>query len=594
MGTNYSTRSFIQCFQSILTFVFVSICLFLLSILTYFTLRKHLMPISHLVIPISFGLPKSFDPNNDSNFLKSSINFPSYLASYNNLSDPMYDKSPLDISQHTYSIELICNSPRSYINRQLGSGFVQLILYSTSNEKIFEHSRLILYPYQSEIVRFIRTIIFLPLSILHIDYDQWYLKEILIERLNNHDISKDPIEVIQLNIIPSSFQLDRCSIHFHIRDLTGLIYVNMNEYKCKGCLIDSTHGKLQKKKEALLEFIFAEDSLCLTVSAQNVNIMAYTLSRDTIATVILNNDLLVINLKEKKQIKISAIGKTKLTELKLILDSLLNEDINAYQIYIQDFRNNSTNISNVSRNSISKTNHSMNSSIISDTSSKKPQLKVDKMKHTNQFLENDENSQPALSYLPKEHEKKKNSLHTASNFYQHAQHSSIDENTDHTIQSQQQSRKRTSENQFSTSINRFEHATNNASPYFFHRTENKLKRNLSNGESRISPLTNIHSKPLNHTRLWDDENEKYSYDWRDSPYSTKRIDNQSSTDISLSKAVTTTMNLRKKGLKNIGATCYMNSILQCLLNIDPFRYDLMVTNSELITSSLLEENTIYL
>lgn len=47
-------------------------------------------------------------------------------------------------------------------------------------------------------------------------------------------------------------------------------------------------------------------------------------------------------------------------------------------------------------------------------------------------------------------------------------------------------------------------------------------------------------------------------------------------------------------LKNIGATCYMNSILQCLLNIDPFRYDLMVTNAELITSPLLEENTIYL
>jgi uncharacterized UBP type Zn finger protein len=124
-------------------------------------------------------------------------------------------------------------------------------------------------------------------------------------------------------------------------------------------------------------------------------------------------------------------------------------------------------------------------------------------------------------------------------------------------------------------------------------------------------LSNIYSKPLNnHTRLWDTDDD-YSYDWRDSPYSTKRNDNQSSTDISLSKAVTTTMNLRKKGyekpflliqniifyfsrLKNIGATCYMNSILQCLLNIDPFRYDLMVTNSELITSSLLEENTIYL
>jgi hypothetical protein len=100
----------------------------------------------------------------------------------------------------------------------------------------------------------------------------------------------------------------------------------MNEYKCKGCLIDSTHQKLQKKKDALLEFIFAENSLCLTVSAQNVNIMAYTLSKDTIATVISNTELLVINLKAKKQVKISAIGREKLCELKIILDSLLDED----------------------------------------------------------------------------------------------------------------------------------------------------------------------------------------------------------------------------------------------------------------------------
>jgi hypothetical protein len=103
----------------------------------------------------------------------------------------------------------------------------------------------------------------------------------------------------------------------------------MNEHKCKGCLIDSTHGKLQKKKDALLEFIFAEDSLCLTVSAQNVNIMAYTLSKDTISTVISTNDLLVINLKVKKQIKISNVGKNKLSELKHILDALLNEDLNS-------------------------------------------------------------------------------------------------------------------------------------------------------------------------------------------------------------------------------------------------------------------------
>ena len=110
-------------------------------------------------------------------------------------------------------------------------------------------------------------------------------------------------------------------------------------------------------------------------------------------------------------------------------------------------------------------------------------------------------------------------------------------------------RKRTSENQCSTSTIRFEHATNKTSPYFFQRTDNKLKRNISNGESRTSPLANIHSKPLNNrTRLWDDDDdddeENSVYNWHSS---TKKIDQQFSTDISLSKAVTTTMNIRKKG-----------------------------------------------
>jgi len=106
----------------------------------------------------------------------------------------------------------------------------------------------------------------------------------------------------------------------------------MNEQRCKGCLIDSTHQKLQKKKDALLEFIFADDSLCLTVSAQNVNIMTYTLSHETMLSVIVANDLLVINLKAKRQIKISAIGKTKLLELKCILDSLIDDDLNCKEI----------------------------------------------------------------------------------------------------------------------------------------------------------------------------------------------------------------------------------------------------------------------
>ncbi|CAF4109770.1 unnamed protein product [Rotaria sp. Silwood2] len=606
MGTYLSTRNLIQCTQSLVTFICGSICLFLLSILTYVTLRKHLLPISHLVMAMSFGFPPSFNPKDDSIFLKSSTNFPPYLVSYINLSDIMYDKYPLDISSHSYRVELNCCSPRSYRNRQLGSFFVQLLLNSTSNQLIIEHSRLILFPYESDIIRLIRLFIFLPLSIFHIDYDRWYIKEILIERLNNHEKSKRFIETIQLNIVPSTFQLDQCSIHFYIRDLTGLIInVKMHEHKCKGCLIDSTHGKLQKKKEVLLEFIFAENSLCLTVSAQNVNIIAYTLSKDTILKVILANELLAINLKTKNQIKISAIGKNRLSELELILDCLLCEEFNAYQTHVENFCHNSANSNSISRNEVSKINQSKNSihndsSLLSDTTSKK-QPKIDKMKHANQFLENDENSQPTMSNTSKTNEKKKNTLLSASNFYPHSQHddhSSIDENTDHTTQLQQQPRKRTIENQFSPSSIRFQHATNTTSPYFYHKTDNKIKRNISNGESRISPLSNIYSKPLsNNARFrndYDDDNEEYLYDWRDSPYPTKKLNNQSSADISLSKAVTTTMNLRKKGLKNIGATCYMNSILQCLLNIDPFRYDLTVTNSELITSSLLEENTIYM
>ena len=102
----------------------------------------------------------------------------------------------------------------------------------------------------------------------------------------------------------------------------------MPEHKCKGCLIDSTHGKLQKKKDALLEFIFGDNSLCLTVSAQNVNIMTYTLSHESLQSIITNNDLLVINLKVKKQIKISAIGQMKLFELRNILNALIQNDLN--------------------------------------------------------------------------------------------------------------------------------------------------------------------------------------------------------------------------------------------------------------------------
>lgn len=229
MGITLSTRNLFQYTQSLITFICGTICLFLLSILTYFTLRKHLIPISHLIIPISFGFPPSFDSTSSINILKTPPpDVPSYLVSYVNLSDPLYERYPLDISSHVYRVELNCDSPRSYRNRQLGSFYVQLILHSTSKQIIIEHSRIILFPYQSDIVRLIRTLIFLPLSIFRIDYDRWHLKEILLERLANHDKSKRFVEIIQLNVIPSTFQIDHCSLHFNIRDLTGLVYFFIN------------------------------------------------------------------------------------------------------------------------------------------------------------------------------------------------------------------------------------------------------------------------------------------------------------------------------------------------------------------------------
>jgi hypothetical protein len=325
----------------------------------------------------------------------------------------------------------------------------------------------------------------------------------------------------------------------------------------------------------------------------------------------------------------------------------------AYQTHQENFTKNASNSSHVVRNQTPKSNR--NSSLVSDTAAKK-QPKIDKMKHANQFLENDENFRPAVNNVPKETEKKKNALYRwafrssflrcsydterqivyrskqiLSNeywkenayqshkvfrrrtcrwkyspfwfalaadrwvsglkrwsnryevlstikiistslsqcvqflstfrtpFYRRKQRLCCSHSTSMVGRSNWVSvigvrafeifsRKRTSTNQSSTSVIRFEHATNNStSPYFSQRTDNRIKRHLSNGESRVSPLKNIHSKPLNNTRLWDHDGENHSYDWRDSPYLTKRTENQSSTDISLSQAITTTMSLRKKG-----------------------------------------------
>jgi Putative adipose-regulatory protein (Seipin) len=225
MGTYLSARSFLQCIKSVLTLMLVSICMFALSILTYVTLRRHLMPVSHLIVPVPLGLPSSFRPSGAAEMITQAANhLPAYLASQVNLSQTFDHQPPLDIVSHSYRIELDCHAPRSYINRQLGSFFVQLSLYSKSNQLIVEHSRLILFPYQSTIIRLVRTFLLLPVTLVYPGYDQWHCQETLIERLSHQESSKRYLEMVQLNVYPSSFQLERCTIHFHVLEVTGLAY----------------------------------------------------------------------------------------------------------------------------------------------------------------------------------------------------------------------------------------------------------------------------------------------------------------------------------------------------------------------------------
>jgi hypothetical protein len=210
MTIAFSTRSAFWCIQSLLVFTVISICLFLLSIFTYFTLRRHLTPVSHMIIPMPLGLPSSFHSD--------------YFVSRANLSDTSHEQFPLDISSRAYKIELDCRSPRSYINRQLGSFAVELRLYSSSDELILEHSRSILFPYQSAIVRLIRILAYLPWSFFLGHDDHWHCQQVLIERLVNHEHSKRFLQMIQLHVYPTSFQLDQCHVHIHLLNLTSFAY----------------------------------------------------------------------------------------------------------------------------------------------------------------------------------------------------------------------------------------------------------------------------------------------------------------------------------------------------------------------------------
>ena len=232
----------------------------------------------------------------------------------------------------------------------------------------------------------------------------------------------------------------------------------------------------------------------------------------------------------------------------------------AYQLHVEDFCKNSPEPSRASKLNLSTTSTNRTSTVLADLSMKR-QSAVDKMKQTHGTYENDENSKPPSVTTPKSNGLKKNSLQrfafstcvstrerilsiavrqvsipilvlsmrTLLKYLNHRK-SSFNGSRCHSSR-YLSSRKRTNENQSSCSSVRFEHATNRSS-YFAHRTDN-----------RISPLLNIHSKPLNSSpRLWDDDS--YSYDWRHSPYSTKRLDQPTS---SLPHAMASTTNLRKKG-----------------------------------------------
>ena len=218
-----STQSVCRYVCSFVTFALVSLGLFFLSIVTYLLLRKHLMPISHLSVPLPLSRP-SLSLSTD------------YLISRVNFSDPINDYYPLDVSTHSYRVQIDCYAPRSYINRHLGSFSLQLQLFSSSKEILVEHSRLVLFPYHSTIVRLARTIVFLPLSIFHWFDDRWHYNEVLIERLKTTEISKRFLNEIELKIVSSAFQLDRCRIDFHILDLKGLTYSFFHYPFVTGCL----------------------------------------------------------------------------------------------------------------------------------------------------------------------------------------------------------------------------------------------------------------------------------------------------------------------------------------------------------------------
>ncbi|CAF0768869.1 unnamed protein product [Didymodactylos carnosus] len=218
--------------QSFVSFLFASVFLFCLSLITYITTKKHFIPTSKLDVNVPLGLaPIILSSIRTADYtIHTSPVIPAYLVGFVNLTQ--YKLAQLD-SRYHYQVELECSVPKSYINRQLGSFIAQILLRTKPNPSydddvtrfgaiIADHSRSIIFPYESNIIRIARYLLFLPLYIFYFSTDIYRIKTIIIERLILE--SSSYIELIQLNILPSTFQLISCQLHFHILDLTGLTY----------------------------------------------------------------------------------------------------------------------------------------------------------------------------------------------------------------------------------------------------------------------------------------------------------------------------------------------------------------------------------
>ncbi|CAF1191132.1 unnamed protein product [Didymodactylos carnosus] len=329
-----------------------------------------------------------------------------------------------------------------------------------------------------------------------------------------------------------------------------------------------------------------------------INVATYNLSKDTLLKVVKNDSKsLAFNLTGKRQLKLSNIEDTSLVQKlenafqDLLNDNLIASNISGCSSSDQNMSSNSLSINTStsfasfdSKNKSKLTNEndimlpsysSLSSSITTKTN------KLDKMKENFSYQdENDENSPVINKPSPLQNTSRKRAVETSSTqlvMFNNNGNTSLNSNTSTNI-----SNKNINNNNTSQLLNKAAAVITTTSNSF---------RKLSTSKTTIttSPLLTKYVE----NSFDDSPNRRYSFYATRSPSVTYPLSKLSST-VETSSSLLSSSGLRKKGLKNIGSTCYMNAILQCLLNIDPFRYDLMVTNQQLIQSKLLEDDTIYM